>query len=380
MPNVLNYIRAFVLTLCICCGGVTNAVVWSEVDTTALDAPDVRPAKPFTIDDLADDDDIFADIYIQPSYDDPIVEVGTKMLYPSYSINPFRKNSVNFTTGEQLYLSLNLDWKWLRVGYSYPLADYTHGYDFSFSPSVANFLIDLGISDIKNYKLHNPNRFFVSPDGESAKQEEEQDVRLEGLETKEWRCSLEWIMNKTYFSASSAFSQSYSCGQRVSAGSMLCGVAFGENRFKVNNAERTEAANEILSHLPMLDNRLQNVSLGCGYGYNFVVRQGVFVVGALLVPYVSGARAHYKLDDLKENHLCFGFRSHGRVNCVYQYRYGFVTLATNWRGIYFNDNYFSYYQNAYSINLSAAFKLGELGIHHEKIPGHRVIDFLGNIF
>lgn len=350
-------------------------VVWDEVDTASVDAPDARPSRPFSIDEMADDVDIFADIYMQPSYDDPIVEVGTDVLYPFYSINPLQDNRVNFTTGGQTFLCANLNWKWLRIGYSYPLADYTHGYDLAFSPRIANFLIDLGLSRIRNYHVANTNSYAQSI-GEAS-----EDIQLDGLETFEWRCNLEWIMNPTYFSASSAFSQSYSSGQRVSAGSLLCGVAFGENRFKLNpSSDRSDKANEILANLPMQDNRIYNLSLGCGYGYNFVVRQGVFVVGLLFVPYLAVAHASYQLNGEDEGHLCFGFRGHGRVNCVYQYKYGFITLAYNWKGLYFDDNYFSYFQNNPSVTLSFALKLGEIGVHHNKVPGHQIIDFLGNLF
>lgn len=330
---------------------------------------------PLSIDELADDVDIFVEAYMQPNYDDPIIEVGTLVLNPTYSINPTSENRIDFTTGPQTYLTANLNWKWLRVGYSYPLDDYTHGYDFNFSPSIANFLIDLGISNIRKYKLLNPDR-YAEKIGENV-----DDVQLDGLETFEWKCNLEWIMNPTYFSASSAFSQSYSCGQRVSAGSVLCGVAFGENRFKLNPSDsRSEKANEILSRLPMQDNRIYSVSLGCGYGYNFVVRQGQFVVGTLLIPYLTGARSSYQLAGQDVMHFCYGVRTHGRVNCVYQHNYGFILLSTNWRGLFFYDSDFSYLQNIFSVDLSFSLKLGSVGIHHKHVPGHQFIDFVDKIF
>lgn len=359
------------------------AVVWDSPDTASTNDPEVRAARPLSIDEMADDVDIFADIYMQPTYDDPIVEIGLSSLTPYYTINPLRENKVGFSTGRQDFLTLNLDWKWLRAGYSFPLVNAANGYNFTFSPCIGNFYVDLGISRIRNYKSVALNNYWWQ---NQDKDEDDQDetpagVRLEGLETFEWRCNLEWILNKTYFSASSAFSQSYSSGQRVSAGSLLCGAAFGENRFKLNPSEkRSEEANEILANLPMTDNRIYNLSLGCGYGYNFVVRQGVFVVGVLLVPYFSIAHASYELSGEDVGRICFGMRSHGRVNCVYQNKYGFVTLSSQWVGLYFNDDYFSYFQNNPSINLSVALKLGELGIRHEKIPGHRVIDFLGKLF
>lgn len=331
--------------------------------------------RPFTIDDFADDVDIFAEAYMQPDYADPIIEIGTTVLYPTYSINPTLENHIDFTTGPQTFLTANVNWKWLRVGWSQPLADYTHGYDFSFSPRIAHFLIDLGISKIRNYKVLNPGR-YAEKIGENV-----DDIQLDGLETFEWKCNLEWIMNPTYFSASSAFSQSYSCGQRVSAGSVLCGVAFGENRFSLNPSEgRSEKANEILSQLPMQDNRILNASLGCGYGYNFVVRQGKFVIGTLLIPYLTGARSSYQLAGRDEVHFCYGLRSHSRVNCVYQHKYGFILLSTNWRNIFLYDNGFSYMQNNFYLDLGFSLKLGMIGIHHEKVPGHQIIDFIDKIF
>ena len=347
-------------------------------DTLAVEmpTPDTPVADhPFSIDEFADDVDIFAEAYIQPSYDDPIIEVGTTVLNPTYSINPMLDSRIDFTTGVQTFLTANLNWKWLRVGYSYPLADYTHGYDFTFSPRIANFLIDLGISNIRNYKLLDPDR-YAEKIGENV-----EDVQLDGLETFEWKCNLEWIMNPTYFSASSAFSQSYSCGQRVSAGSVLCGVAFGENRFKLNpSSSRSEKANEILSQLPTEDNRILNASLGCGYGYNFVVRQGQFVIGTLLVPYLTGARSSYQLSGQDRVRFCYGGRTHGRINCVYQHKYGFILLSTNWRGLFLYDTGFSYLQNIFSADLSFSLKLGEVGIHHKQIPGHQLIDFVDKIF
>lgn len=382
MPRFLSFIRALLLALGCLVARQGGAVVWTEVDTAGAEEPEVRPAMPFSIEDMADDVDIFAEAYMQPSYDDPIVDIGIREFNPSYSVNPYRNNSVDFTTGEQRFLCANINWKWLCVGYAFPLADYTHGYDFSFSPRIANFKLDLGVSNIKNYLHDNPRNYRVpsfeeNPAGEEPVKEE---VRLDGLETFEWNCNLEWILNKTYFSASSAFSQSYSCGQRVSAGSMLCGVAFGENRFGLKpGASRSEKADSILSLLPMTNNRIYNLSLGCGYGYNFVVRQGRFVVGLLFVPYVAGAKASYRLHNQAEDHFCFGVRGHGRLNLAYQYRLGFVTVATNWKGLYFNDSYFSYLQSQYSVDVNFAFKLGEFGLHHKKIPGHKIIDFVDRI-
>lgn len=391
MGRVLKLVlvlRICLVTLSLFVSQAAFPVLWEEVDTASVGAPDSRPARGFSIDEMADDVDVFTYVYMQPSYDDPIVEIGHQYLTPFYSVNAFRPNRVSFTTGPQYYLTANLDWKWLRVGLAHPLADYTHGYDFRFSPSIANFQIDFSVSKIRNYRQTNnfdafayfDNR-FDKEDDDADTSPEEQEVRLDGLETFEWKCSLEWILNKTYFSASSAFSQSYSSGQRVSAGSMLCGFAFGENRFKLNPSDsRTEEANQLLSQLPMKDNRIFNLSLGCGYGYNFVVRQGTFVIGTLMVPYLTMANSRYDLNDVPQSRVGFGGRVHGRLNCVYQYKLGFVTLAGNWHGFYLNDVDYSYFQNNFTVNVSAAFKLGEFGIRHEKIPGHQIIDFLGNLF
>lgn len=389
MLHKLFNIHFLVVLLLLVCTTAQGAMLENVTDSTSYqaigdslasdsveDEVDAAPLRrPFTIDDFADDVDIFAEAYMQPDYADPIIELGTTVLYPTYSINPALDNHIDFTTGPQTFLTANLNWKWLRVGWSQPLADYTHGYDFSFSPRIAHFLIDLGISKIRNYKLLDPSS-YAEKIGES-----EEDIQLDGLETFEWKCNLEWIMNPTYFSASSAFSQSYSCGQRVSAGSVLCGVAFGENRFKLNQSiYRTEKANEILSNLPMQDNSIYSASLGCGYGYNFVVRQGKFVVGTLLIPYLTGARSSYQLAGQDVVRFCYGVRSHSRVNCVYQHKYGFILLSTNWRNLYFYDNGFSYMQNNFYLDLGFSLKLGMVGIHHEKVPGHQIIDFFDRLF
>ena len=79
-------------------------------------------------------------------------------------------------------------------------------------------------------------------------------------------------------------------------------------------------------------------------------------------------------------HFCYGVRTHGRVNCVYQHNYGFILLSTNWRGLFFYDSDFSYLQNIFSVDLSFSLKLGSVGIHHKHVPGHQFIDFVDKIF
>lgn len=374
--KVLSFYVIFNLLLC----GDVFAVEEEIVDSVPNEMPPAHPSAPFTIDDMASDEDIFGDIFIQPYENDPIVEIGTKQILPRYAINAFRDDEVIFTTGLQRYITANIYWKWFAIGYSIPMQNYTNGFSFSFCPLISNFLFELNISKIRKYKSSNVVSLMLD-EREEDDLEQIEEVMLDGLETFEWSLSSEWAFNKSIFSSSSLFSQSYSCGQRVSAGSLLAGAAVGQNSFKLNpDDSRSDTANAILSKLPMQDNRITNFSVGCGYGYNFVVRQGTFVVGAMLIPYVSGAFSHYKLEDDNVDQFCYGMRAHGRINCVYQYKYGFVSVSNDFHGLFFYDNRFTYYQSNLSLNINAAFKLGMLGVKHEKVPGHQFIDFVNNWF
>ena len=49
---------------------------------TAKGVLDTTHAYSFQSDFLADDEDILSDIYIQPEYNDPIVELGTRLQLP----------------------------------------------------------------------------------------------------------------------------------------------------------------------------------------------------------------------------------------------------------------------------------------------------------
>jgi hypothetical protein len=336
---------------------------------------DTTHAYSFQSDFLADDEDILSDIYIQPEYNDPIVELGTRLQLPYYSINPFHDNRVDFSTGTQEFVSAFVFWKWFRFGYAFPLADYTRGYDFSFCPQVSNFYIELEISNIKNYKLQN-RQDYADQIGQ-----DKEDIQLDGLSTFSYHVNLEWICNKSYFSGSSAFAQSYSSGQRVSAGSMLLGIAVGRNSFRLDESSNQSAiAKEILANLPMQDNSIYNASVGCGYGYNFVVRQGKLVLGALLVPYLTGADALYQINGSDVSRFCYGMRAHGRLNLVYQWKYGFINWSSEYHDLFFYDNHFSYRCDIYSTSLSFAVKLGEFGVKSNKIPGHQFIDYINRWF
>lgn len=354
--------------------------IQNTIDSLSTTA-DTTPTHKFGFDDLAGDEEVLAGYYVQPRYDDPIIEIGSRFLYPYTSINQYKDDHVNFTTGTQTFLSANLYWKWLAVGYDYPLADYTHGYSFRFSPLIKNINFDFNIIKIKKYSLISSSNIFKNNFDEKEFADIPQDsLSLDGLETFQWKLNVEWILNKTFFSSNTAFSQSYSGGQRVSAGSWIVGATVGEDRFLLNPSNsRSTIANEALSHLPMQNNKIFSLSVGCGHGYNFVVRQGKLVIGALLVPYFTIADAYYKYEGENIDKLCYGMRTHGRYSIVYQYYYGFVGLSLDFRGLFYYDGYFSYTQYNTTVSLNVALKLGSFGIHTDRVPGHKTLDFIGRI-
>ncbi len=353
------------------------------VDTSKeVDEPYVEYSPDFL--SLANDSDILTDAYIQSVYPDPIIEVGFRNQLPVCTVNPFSKSNVRFSTGNQHFLILNLYWKWLTLGYSYAMADYTNGYDFIFSPQISNCVVNFEISNIRNYYLRNRSNLmdFANVLGDDqAGRDSLDNLPLPGLETFFWHVNVEMGLNSDYFSTSSSFSTSYSNGQRINAGSLVLGVNVGQDRFKLNATDdRSLSSQSILENLPVRDNNNYNLSLGCGYGYNWVANQGDLVVGFLFVPYLAGAYSNYLIDDSRVYRFAYGARLHSRLNLVYQYKYGFVSLSGDYHSMFFYDNYFSYKRDIFAVCLSTAIKLGDFGIHSNRIPGHQFIDFFDKLF
>lgn len=316
--------------------------------------------------------------YLQPKYEDPIIEVGSRFIFPETSITDNNGNEINFTNGDQIFLTIALYWKWLAVSYSHPMKDYTNGYSFRFSPLLNKLNLDLNISKIQKYKLSEDNLMEMLQN-QTTEDLSEDTLKLDGLETKQWNLNAEWMMNKKY-SSSTAYSQSYSEGQKKSAGSLLIGATIGQDRLVLNpSSSRSEIANEMLDKMPTHNSKTTSVSLGCGYGYNFALKEGKYVIGALFVPYLSAAKSNYVLDGKEVNEFSYGIREHTRFNFTYQNSKGFLGMSIESKGFMFHDSNFEFSQHYTTLSIYLALKLGEFGIKSEKIPGNKILDFIGNI-
>lgn len=353
---------------------------WGQTATSREAVADTI-IEPYTFDDVETqemDDELLSDLYIQDSNPDPIIEIGTAVSFPWNSINAFTHDQVDFGTGRQHFLTANLYWKWLVVGYSLPLANYTNGYDWKFSPRFGPILLQMGISRIKNYHIVNKNRFLdlVARKYYVDSDQLKNDIKLDGLETFNWHVGIEWFSNSRNFSPSSAFSQGYSRGQRVSAGSMLFGLWVQGNQIRNTKTAVSPMMQDVIDGISSNIGHFYDLGLGMGYGYNFVAREGKVVLGLYGLPYVSGVKTRRMISADDAYHYCVGFRAHARANVTYQYSKGFISLFTNYLGLLLLDRESTFMQNNVNVSLNFAFKLG---IKSNKVPGHQAIDWVDRL-
>ena len=310
--------------------------------------------------------------YVGAQCPHPMLEVGYKTKISTLDLYPESNPNLHMATDLQKLLSANIYWKWVRLGYSFALGNYNHGFNFDYSFTFGAFNMSANVAHVRNFKLVNRSDFsdFV---GDCV-----DNVRFRDLRSTDWGVNLEYMLDHKRFSGLSVYDYSYHRPQLKSHGSPIFGLSYAYNSVQRRDFPQSLVADEVLDRVGVGYSYAYTANIGAGYGYSFSFADGKYVLGVMCVPYFSVGYSDYMVyDESSEtcvDGLSLGVRAKARTNFTYSYQYGAFSISAEYLGAFLPNDDFNYRRDIIVLRINHAFKLGEYGLKSCKMPLRRFMN------
>ena len=289
--------------------------------------------------------------YIEPQHYNFTAMVQTTFNYDIYRLKGNSGQTVTLSPDIAMKLGPYFGWKWFFLGYTFDLrhfgfSDGGRKREVSFSIYSSQIGIDLFYRRTgSDYKIRDAHL------GDGIDASRLDNVPFDGINVGITGASVYYVFNHERFSYPAAFAQS-TC-QKVSCGSWLAGIGFTSNSIDLDHKklQRVVAENchpqevKIDSGLMFRNVEYSNVSLSCGYAYNWVfARNFLFCASASLALSYKHSRG-YTAENIDRG---FNFKN---VNIDCMGRFGLVYNNTRWyAGASAILNSYNYHKSRFATN------------------------------
>ena len=252
---------------------------------------------------------------------------------------------INIVPQGRNLLTLYFGWRWIILGYTIDLQNNRQITEFKTSLYSARFGLDL------YYRNSSDGYKIKSLDGFSDGEKHIQDFNnnFNALTVNQIGIGVSYAFNKR-FSYSAAYGQSTI--QRASAGSIILGMGYNQQKFELNHKHLNPLViAQLQNELKFNKAEFKDFSISLGYGYNWVFAKN-FLASLTLTPAVSYKKSSLELNDSKSIQANINLDFTTRAAIVYnnnKYYFG-ASLES-----------FTYLNNVNHLSISNGF--GVLGIY-----------------
>ncbi len=274
--------------------------------------------------------------YIEPQHYNYTVMLQNTNTYEQYTLSSKDGQRISFSPDPTFRLGPYLGWRWVFLGYTLDLrhinASSKHTNKKEFDLSLYSSMLGIDLFWRQTGNDYHVQRMVMSDDFDASAMRK---ASFDGLKSSIKGLNLYYIFNHRKFSYPAAYSQS--TVQRRSAGSMLLGIGYTRHTLDVNFeklsalvdeklGKKEDGTSRIDSSLSFTKVKYTDVSVTCGYAYNWVfAKNWLFNASASL-----GVAYNQSNSDTEHNMLGIRDFSFKNFNFDGVGRFGVVWNNTKW--------------------------------------------------
>lgn len=315
--------------------------------------------------------------YIEPQHYNYTLMLQNTNTYEQYTLSSKDGQRISFSPDPTFRLGPYFGWRWVFLGYTLDLkhingsSKHTNKKEFDLSLYSSMLGIDLFWRQTGND--YHVQSMYMSDNFDASAMKK---VPFDGLKSSIKGFNLYYIFNHRKFSYPAAYSQS--TVQRRSAGSMLLGIGYTRHTLDVNFeklsalvdeklGKKEDGTSRIDSSLSFTKVKYTDVSVSCGYAYNWVfAKNWLFNASASVgVAYnqSSSDTEHSRIDLRDFSFKNFNFDGIGRFGVVWNNTKWYVGASTIIHSYNYKKEQFSTNNSFGSLNIYVGVNFGRKRHH-----------------
>lgn len=268
--------------------------------------------------------------YIEPQHYNFTLMLQSTFNYDIYRLRSNSGQSVTLSPDVAMRVGPYVGWRWFFLGYTFDLKNIGFGDGGKKRElELSIYSSQIGI-DLFHRRTGNDYKIRSAYLGDGVDVSRLIDVPFSGINVGITGANLYYIFNHERFSYPAAFAQS-TC-QKISCGSWLAGIGYTSNSIELDHSKLQDvvadycvpATVKIDSGLMFNSVKYYDVSLSCGYAYNWVFAKGFLFCASAAVA-LAYKHSHGNMDDNNDRGFSFD-----NVNLDGIGRFGLVYNNTRW--------------------------------------------------
>lgn len=274
--------------------------------------------------------------YIEPQHYNYTVMLQNTNTYEEYTLSSKEGQRISFAPDPTFRLGPYLGWRWMFLGYTLDLkhinASSQHTNKKEFDLSLYSSMLGIDLFWRQTGNDYHVQRMNLSSELDTSPMHK---VPFDGFKSSIKGFNLYYIFNHRKFSYPAAYSQS-TC-QRKSAGSMLLGIGYMRHTLDVDwdklsslvdekLGKKEDGISRIDSTLTFSKVKYSDISVSCGYAYNWVFAKNFLFNASLSI----GLAYNKSRSDTEHSRLDIHDFSFNNFNLDGIGRFGIVWNNTKW--------------------------------------------------